>query len=169
MPRMLNLRPPSRCYYVGRSIVQQRGGRLYGLARDEIYGVSRIIRGTIVSRFDTSPSLLSYFYRVPFDALLRRFGSNRSRERVCRPRMNILDETFFPTELSKDDETTLLRLASVFLVVIRGRNFPFLWSSYRNVGRIKSTRILNIVFRQRYFETLSPTYKFVERAKNWIL
>lgn len=72
---MLNLRPPSRCYYVGRSIVQQRG--LYGLARDEIYGVSRIIRGTIVSRFDTS--LLSYFYRVPFDALLHRFESNRSR------------------------------------------------------------------------------------------
>lgn len=46
--------------------------------RDEIYGVSRIIRGTIVSRFDdtslVSP-LLDYFYHIPFGALLRRFES----------------------------------------------------------------------------------------------
>lgn len=49
---------------------------------DEIYGVSRIIRGTIVSRFEpadtslVSPSL-RYFYHIPFGALLRRFESNR--------------------------------------------------------------------------------------------
>lgn len=51
--------------------------------RDEIYGVSRIIRGTIVSRFDppilhpSFSSSLDYFYHIPFAALLRRFESNR--------------------------------------------------------------------------------------------
>lgn len=135
--------------------------------RDEIYGVSRIIRGTIVSRFDppilhpSFSSLLDYFYHIPFAALLRRFESNR-------PSLSLsLSIAILNPFSSPEDEDWIGRNVGFFRWNCRKRKREGMY--IQDGGNVASSpRFVRVYFSGRSLEETNATFFFVPDIRTFV-